>query len=219
MKLKNSWLYRPFKPYREFGKTLCPYISRIVPDAGSFECEWIDNGSDGDHTITARKIGDEKIIRELSPAPHRVKITGLEDLTDYEVTLSRNDSSDSIKRLVRTGKMPGDTPVAYLNPNDNAFEFSGTFIAGPSIVKCKSGRLLASHDIFSRREEYACLSQLYKSDDGGKTWSWMGDLFPCYWGRLFLHNGKVYTKYVPATKTLTAKSRFEAKRTPTAKSP
>ena len=109
MKLKNSWLYRPFKPYREFGKTLCPYISRIVPDSGSFECEWIDNGSDVDHTITVRKIGDEKIVRELSPAPHRVKITGLEDLTDYEVTLSRNDSSDSIKRLVRTGKMPGDS--------------------------------------------------------------------------------------------------------------
>ena len=192
MKLMNSWLYRPFKPFREFYKTLCPYISRIVPDAGSFECEWIDNGFDGDHTITVRKIGDEKIVKELSPAPHKLKITELEDLTDYEVTLSRNDSSESIKRLVRTGKMPGDVPVAYLNPNDNAYDFSGTFIAGPSIVRCKSGRLLASHDIFSRREEWACLSQLYKSDDGGKTWDWMGDLFPCYWGRLFWHNGKVY---------------------------
>ena len=192
MKLMPSWLYRPFKIHREANKTNDPYICRIVPDEGSFECQWIDNGFDGEHEITVRKCGENNIVRKLSPAPSQFTITNLDDLTDYEVTLSRKGSDVSITRLLRTGKMPGDKTVAYLNPNDNAFFFTGTFIAGPSIVKCPSGRLLASHDIFSRKEEYACMSQLYKSDDGGKSWSWLGDMFPCYWGRLFVHDGKAY---------------------------
>lgn len=192
MKAMTSLLYRPFKPYRFSSEALNPHITRIVPFDGEVEVEWIDNGSEGEHTITVRKTGEDTVVRSINSAPFNVRITDLENLADYEITLSRNGSDKSITRRIRTGKMPGDTPVCYLHPEDTVFDFSGTFVAGPSIVRCPSGRLLASMDVFSRREEYACLSHLYYSEDGGISWHWQGDLFPCYWGRLFLHKGKVY---------------------------
>ncbi|MBQ9544037.1 MAG: exo-alpha-sialidase, partial [Clostridia bacterium] len=166
--------------------------TRIVPAEGSVEVQWIDNGFDGDHTVTVRKRGEDKVLRTLSPAPKSFCVSDLEDLQDYEVTLSRTCSGESVTRLVRTGKMPCDVPVCYLHPDDTAFIFSGNFVAGPSIVRCPSGRLLASLDVFCGHEEYSCLSLLYRSDDGGESWHWLGELFPCYWGRLFIHDGKVY---------------------------
>ena len=192
MKGMHSWLYRPFKPYREAKKTLEPYITRIVPDECSFSLEWIDNGYDGAHKLSVKKTTDDVIVYSNENVPQSLTISNLEDLTDYEVTLQRTSMDVKIVRIVRTGKMPCDIPVCYLHPEDNTFYFSGSFIAGPSIVRCPSGRLLASMDIFCRQEEYACLSPLYYSDDGGINWHWLGELFPCYWGRLFLHDGKVY---------------------------
>ena len=192
MKGVTSWISRPFRPYREAHEAMLPFIARIVPGEGSFEAEWIDRGFDGEHLVTVRRRGEDEIVRTVSPADHKVVIDGLEDLTDYEISLSRVGADGGVTRLVRTGKMPCDVPVCYLHPDDTAFAFSGNFVAGPSIVRCPSGRLLASLDVFCGHEEYSCLSPLYCSDDGGKSWRWLGDLFPCYWGRLFIHDGKVY---------------------------
>jgi hypothetical protein len=36
------------------------------------------------------------------------------------------------------------------------------------------------------------LTLIYKSDDDGKTWQYLCELFPCQWGELFCHKGKVY---------------------------
>ena len=192
MKATVSWLKRPFKPYARSGDAFLPFVSRLVPDEGAFTIEWIDNGFDGEHRLTVRKRGADDEARVIDPVPQCITVDGLEDLTDYTVTLSRVGKEGSCTRLVRTGRMPCDVPVCYLHPDDTAFAFSGNFVAGPSIIKCPSGRLLASLDIFCGDEQWASLSQLYCSDDRGASWHWLGDLFPCYWGRLFVHKGSVY---------------------------
>ncbi|MCQ2385238.1 MAG: glycoside hydrolase, partial [Clostridia bacterium] len=33
---------------------------------------------------------------------------------------------------------------------------------------------------------------IFRSDDDGKTWHYLTDLYPCFWGRMFIHNGEVY---------------------------
>lgn len=192
MKAPTSWLSRPFRPYARMNEAFGPFVSRLVPDAGAFTLEWIDRGFEGPHRLEVRKAGEDAAAREIEPVPASVTVSGLDDLTDYTVILSRVGKEGSCVRLVRTGRMPGDVPVCYLHPDDAAYDFSGSFVAGPSLVRCPSGRLLASLDVFSRREEWASLSQLFYSDDGGIEWHWMGDLFPCYWGRLFIHRGSVY---------------------------
>ncbi len=192
MKAPTTWLSRPFKPYARAREAFLPFVSRLVPDAGAFTLEWIDRGFDGAHRLTVKKREGGATVREIESVPPCVTVDGLENLTDYAVVLSRVGEEGSCTRLVRTGRMPCDVPVCYLHPDDTVFAFSGNFVAGPSLVKCPSGRLLASLDVFSGQEQWASLSQLYCSDDGGTQWHWLGDLFPCYWGRLFVHRGSVY---------------------------
>ena len=192
MKAPTSWLSRPFKPYAYMKDAFLPFVSRLVPDRGAFTLEWIDRGFEGAHRLLVTKKGEDTAVLKIEPVPACVTVSGLEDLTDYTLILSRVGKEGSCTRLVRTGRMPCDVPVCYLHPNDPAYDFSGSFVAGPSLVKCPSGRLLASLDVFSRKEEWASLSQLFYSDDGGAQWHWIGDLFPCYWGRLFVHRGSIY---------------------------
>lgn len=96
----------------------------------------------------------------------------------------------SITRLATAADFPG-TVVNYLHPDDNAYYFSGRFLASPSIVRLPSGALLASMDVFAVKHPQN-LSKIFKSDDDGKTWKYVTDLFPCFWGTLFVHDNKVY---------------------------
>jgi hypothetical protein len=36
------------------------------------------------------------------------------------------------------------------------------------------------------------LTLIFRSDDNGESWHYVCDLFPCFWGKLFLHQGDVY---------------------------
>jgi hypothetical protein len=36
------------------------------------------------------------------------------------------------------------------------------------------------------------LTLIYRSDDRGESWYYVADLFPCYWGTLFMHKGRLY---------------------------
>ena len=36
------------------------------------------------------------------------------------------------------------------------------------------------------------LTLIFRSDDDGKTWKYRSELFPCFWGKMFIHRGELY---------------------------
>ena len=36
------------------------------------------------------------------------------------------------------------------------------------------------------------LTLIFRSDDDGKTWHYLSELMPCFWGKLFVHKGELY---------------------------
>ncbi|MCI1219755.1 MAG: exo-alpha-sialidase [Bifidobacterium sp.] len=139
-------------------------------------------------------------------------MSGLRNGVDYSVTVGRVVSDDSSgagsggaaqgagdapagvvvsdPRLVRCGPMVGSV-VNYLHPRDDAFRFSGRYLASPSIVRLPSGVLLVSMDVFVWRGAQN-LTLLFESRDEGCSWDYVTELMPCLWGRLFLHDGVLY---------------------------
>jgi len=99
-------------------------------------------------------------------------------------------SASSAKRLVRTGKSFGTT-INYLHPQDNAYRFSGRYLGSPCIVRLPSGKLIAQMDVHDG-DDAENLAILFDSTDGGKTWHYLTELSPCFWGKLFYHRGKLY---------------------------
>ena len=93
-------------------------------------------------------------------------------------------------RLWRTGRVHGRV-INYLHPEDPQYAFVGQFLASPSIVRLDDGTLLASMDVF-HKDGPRNLSLLFRSDDDGENWSYVSDLFPCFWGTLFTHRGVLY---------------------------
>jgi len=66
---------------------------------------------------------------------------------------------------------------------------SVVYLGTPSIVKTSTGRLLVSHDYNSTSYN---TSAVYKSDNGGQTWSKCQDIFGVFWGKLFIYGSDVY---------------------------
>ncbi|NHN30300.1 sialidase family protein [Paenibacillus agricola] len=115
---------------------------------------------------------------------------------DYDITVqavkkgSNERLAESPVRKARTGEVPGIV-INYIHPDDYTYDFSGRSPASPSIVKLPNGTLLASHDVFWGLYGQN-LSKVFRSLDGGRSWTFLCDLFPCYWGKLFLHRGALY---------------------------
>ena len=72
-------------------------------------------------------------------------------------------------------------------------EKSGIYLGSPSIVRAPDGALVASHDYFGVLENnLAGLSEVYRSEDEGRTWQNVCPLFGAFWGALFVANGAVW---------------------------
>jgi len=91
---------------------------------------------------------------------------------------------------VRTGFYP-DRGVNYLHPQDETYAFSGRYLCSPTLVRAPSGALIAGMDVFEGGGPQN-LTLLFRSQDNGKTWRYLCDLFPAYWGALFTHRGALY---------------------------
>lgn len=192
MRGQTTWSYTPYSQLCEFEKRNKPYICRIAPYETSCEIEWFDKGSDGEHFLICHQRGAAKPDIRMESIPSVVKIEGLLPGREYEVKIARTDdpSEQSDYRFFRAGEIIG-TVVNYLHPHDPAFSFSGSYLCSPCIVRTKTGRLLVSMDVYGPSTPQN-LSFLYKSDDDGKTWQYLCDLLPCFWGKLFLHQDRVY---------------------------
>jgi hypothetical protein len=141
------------------------------------------------------KLSARPAITLHAPAAARsVRVSDLFNGVDYAVAVSAmrgcKEAACSRTRLFRTGPVPG-TVVAYLHPQDYTFDSSGRSPASPSLIRLPNGRLLASHDIFWPRGGQN-ITHIYASDDDGANWSFLTELTPCYWGKMFLHRGALF---------------------------
>jgi hypothetical protein len=71
------------------------------------------------------------------------------------------------------------------------------YVGSPSIVVMPNGNYLASHDIFGpnsagRTADGRGKTRLYKSKDGGETWSFHSEIEGQFMSNLFVHNSKVF---------------------------
>lgn len=187
----THWQYRPYKRLYEAEKMSLPYICRIAPAKDSFAFEWIDSGAECGHELCYRKYCTMDEWNVLPAADSVMTVGGLICDMDYEFKIRRvGADGESDVRLVRTCDLPY-TVVNYLHPEDSIYSFAGHAISSPTLVRLPSGRLLAGMDLFKNNAAQD-LTLLFRSDDDGKTWRYLCDVFPAFWPRPFVHRGVLY---------------------------
>ena len=186
MKCYSGWSYRPYAPLTE--RRDVPTVVRLAPGVDSLQLEWIDNAPCQPYTLRIQPA--EGVPLEIHSEAFSEDIRELLPDTEYSLTITAADGRASLTRLFRTGFVPG-TVVNYLHPRDPAYAFSGSYLCSPTVIRLPSGALLASMDLFGHATPQN-LELLFRSDDDGKTWRYVTDLMPCFWGRLFIHHGALY---------------------------
>ena len=186
MKGVSGWSYAPYKPFlHETGE---PYLCRLAPNANGFRCEWIPSAG-GTYTVYLRRRSQGVFEPVFHTMEAFAEITGLENDCEYECYVACGEKRSRI-RLIRTGEAVG-TVVNYLHPEDRAYGFSGSALCSPSLLLLEDGSMLASMDVYEAKAPQN-LTLIFRSEDCGKTWHYATELFPCFWGKLFLHKGQVY---------------------------
>jgi len=189
MKAHKEWSYAPYRPlFFEVGEI---YICRVAPLETSISFDWLplEEDSDALYSIYITKRNLEQFTFVGTTKENTYTISNLEEDSEYEFYVECG-TKKSRTRLARCGKSFG-TVVNYVHPEDKCYDFAGYCPANPTMIRCPEGYLLVSMDL------YGCnypqnLTLIYRSDDNGKTWYYVNELFPCYWGKLFLYNGEIY---------------------------
>ncbi|WP_409340499.1 hypothetical protein [Paenibacillus sp. MBLB4367] len=192
-------LFRAATGSNEAGRDL--HITRLAPGDGCVRMDWqhrIDVNPDRlEYRAEYGQKGDVgKHIRAIEGPSGTLTITSLENGRDYEVRLTAVDRQSqrivahSPVRLVRPGIVPG-TVINYIHPDDYTYDFSGRSPASPSLVRLPDGRLLASHDVYWG-EGGQNLTVVFRSEDEGNNWTFVTYLYPCFWGKLFVHRDRLY---------------------------
>ena len=184
--------------YRPFDENI--QVLRMAPGDGLISFEWTDFSNEGitcssEYSVQFKCEGQRTFNQNypLDIGQRTYEFDGFEVGKTYCMYLIRKNGTQirySLARKFQTGVTPGIV-VNYIHPNDRTYISGGCSPASPSIVKLPSGRILVSHDIYERETEFN-LSKLFYSDDDGKTFHYMTDLNPCFWGKLFWHKGAVY---------------------------
>ena len=189
MKPHALWSYKPYAPLLyDAGK---PYICRVQPGEDFIHIEWLPECGVAEYRLYLGKAGEEPVYTATVGGNEYTfeKLTPFEDYC-FRVTCAAGESR---LRLARTGDRDGTDGVTvnYLHPKDDAYAFSGRYLCSPSIVRHPEGHLLASMDVFEG-DAPQNLTLIFRSDDDGKTWHHVCELFPCFWGKLFVHRGRLY---------------------------
>ncbi|MBE6703335.1 MAG: hypothetical protein E7585_08015 [Ruminococcaceae bacterium] len=188
MKATTSWSFSPYRPpLFDVGEI---YVCRIAPEKSGFVAEWLPEKDAKTYTVSYRIYKSEAAFETATVTEPRACIEGLAEGYDYEFCVSAGEKKSRL-RLVRTGFVPGDSVIQYLHPQDNAYAYSGGALCSPSLVRHPDGYLLASMDLFKSNAPQN-LTLIYRSDDEGKTWHYISELYPCFWGKMFIHKGALY---------------------------
>lgn len=185
----TKWNYNPFCPLNELEDLKRPHVLSLAPFEDGFDVEWTDKYNSKVHMLHVKeREGDKAYKYELKN--RRCSVSNLKKNTEYEIYIESNEGIQSKKRLLLTGYIPG-TVINYLHPEDNAYIFSGRYLCSPSLVRMPDGRLIVSMDVFNRQMPQNH-TILFESSDNGKTWEYLTEINPCFWGKLFLHKGELY---------------------------
>ncbi len=194
MKGITGWDYHPFIPAnRRTTQKSSPYVCRIAPNETGAVIEILDNAAPEEyHVLNYRIRGTDHPMRKILFSGSVLSIEGLQPYCDYEFFVERKNAPDyrSALRLFRTGFYP-DIMVNYLHPEDNVYAFSGHYLCDPTFVRVPSGGLVAAMNLFAGGAAQD-LEILFRSDDNGKTWHYLCDLFPAFFGTLFMHRNVLY---------------------------
>ncbi len=186
MKSYNKWSYSPYRPpFYEVGDI---YICRIAPSPNNIHFEWLSCG-ENEFEIFIRKRNEGEFEKIGSTNKCEYTVENLTKDTDYEFYVTSGGKKSRV-RLARCGESFGSI-VNYLHPDDTAYSFSGRFLCSPSLVRHPEGYLLASMDLFAGGHPQN-LTLIYRSDDNGKSWHYVSELFPCFWGKMFIYKNELY---------------------------
>jgi hypothetical protein len=130
----------------------------------------------------------------LGRAKRSATVGGLLNHADYALRVVALDAEcnaigTSAERRATPGWVPGAV-IDYLHRDDPALAEHGRYIGSPSIVRLPDGALVASHDLFGPGPQN--YTRLFRSRDNGRSWQWLADLVPAFWGKLFVHRGALY---------------------------
>jgi len=188
MKGTTSWSFAPYRPpLFESGDI---YICRLYPGECRIGMDWLPLAGISSYTVHLRPRGSEEDFLTRTVSGTSCIWDGLDDLCDYEFYVSAGEAKSRL-RLARTGAVPGESVVNYLHPDDGVYSFSGQFLCSPSFVRHPDGYLLASMDVYGNYTPQN-LTLIFRSDDDGKSWNYVSELYPCFWGKLFVHRGALY---------------------------
>ena len=185
MKGHSNWSYAPYRPLIE--EKFDIYISRVVPDKDSIHIEWIGESDEYSVYIRIRDNGEFVLAGKTDIC--MFDINNLISDSEYEFYVEGTDGR-SVVRLARCGECVG-TVVNYLHPDDEVYGFSGHYLCSPSLLVHPDGYMLASMDLYAHAHPQN-LTLIFRSDDNGKSWHYLTELMPCFWGKLFVHRGDVY---------------------------
>ena len=187
MKKHKGWSYAPYRPlFVDCGDI---YICRVVPTVDTIHFEWLPLEGADSYEVYYSLRGEESFSCAGMTEDTQYTICGLETAKEYEFYVTANGKKSRV-RLARCGDCV-DTAVNYLHPEDDVYAFSGRCLCSPSLVRHPDGFLLASMDIFKGQYPQN-LTLIFRSDDEGKTWHYVSELFPCFWGKMFIYQNELY---------------------------
>lgn len=186
MKPVKAWNYDRYRPAVHDADEI--YICQIIPKPDSIALVW-KTDAPGERTVYYREREGETEWKQITTAADAAELAQLRSGVDYVFYVTCGDAR-SAEGYARTGEAPG-VVVNYLHPDDLKYGFSGRHLCTPSILRHPDGYLLASMDVFDGRAPQN-LTLIFRSDDDGQSWYHYTELFPCFWGKLFLHRGEVY---------------------------
>lgn len=179
------------------------HITRLAPGDGCVVVDWVSELQEqaGNEALSFQveyglRGEAVKSVHEVEGPSGSYRIPSLINGSDYEIRLvaldgmTRQIAASSPARLARPGIVPG-TVINYIHPEDYTYDFSGRSTASPSIVRLPNGELLASHDIYWGLGGQN-VSAVFRSDDEGRSWQYVTYLYPCFWGKLFVHRDQLY---------------------------
>ncbi|MBQ4087692.1 MAG: exo-alpha-sialidase [Clostridia bacterium] len=183
--------HRPYIPHNRSEEQNNPYICRLAPFATGFTFEWFDHADDGEHTLFYRKRWGDRTMTTMAISEAVITVNGLEEHQEYEFYIESKRGNRSFLRPLRTDTPPVDCAVInYIHPEDNQYFFSGHYFGSPTLTRCPSGKIVAGMDVFGNGSQN--ISILFTSEDNGKTWWYLTDMYSFFWSTLFVHKDVLY---------------------------